>query len=159
MTTIIKYTKNGKTEDDISELKLEHGIAWSDSFKLGNEPVDTQHKRLFELVSNLVSSCINGTETEHLQDTLDFLVEYTIKHFHDEETLQIQVHYPEYERHKQLHEDFKVSVGELLQRFAQNTSPTELSSDVNKIVVKWLVSHILQEDKKIGRHIHKMEKG
>jgi len=143
----------------MSEIKIEHGIAWNENFKLGHDQVDAQHKRLFELVSNLVRSCIDGTNAERLQETLDFLVEYTIQHFHDEEALQIEVNYPEYERHRRLHDDFKITVGELLQRFAQNSSPAELSSNVNKIVVKWLVNHILREDKKIGRHIQSMKKG
>ena len=152
-TPIIKYTKDGEGKGSDSELSLEYGVAWNDNFKLGNEQVDAQHKRLFELVSDLVSSCISGTDTDHLQETLDFLVGYTVQHFHDEEALQIQFHYPEYERHKQLHEDFKVTVGELVQKFAQNASSAELSSNVNKIVVKWLVNHILKEDKRIGKHI------
>ena len=155
-TQIIKYAKDGKVANDKDELNLEHGIAWNDNFKLGNEQVDAQHKRLFELVSDLVSSCIDGTDTHRLQETLNFLVEYTVQHFHDEEALQIQFHYPEYERHRQLHEDFKVTVGELVQKFSQTASPTELSNNVNKIVVRWLVGHILQEDKKIGEHIRRV---
>lgn len=155
-TPIIKYEKGGETKSGKDELKLEYGVAWNDNLKLGNEQVDAQHKRLFELVNNLVSSCIEGTDTIHLQETLDFLVEYTVQHFHDEESLQLQCHYPEYERHKQLHEDFKVTVGELVQKFAQSASSAELSNNVNKIVVQWLVNHILKEDKKIGKHIQRV---
>ncbi|MDR2861669.1 MAG: hypothetical protein LBV07_03870 [Syntrophobacterales bacterium] len=73
--------------------------------------------------------------------------------FHDEEALQLQFHYPGYESHKQLHEDFKAAVGKMAEEFAQNASPEELSSNVNKVVVRWLVNHIIREDKKIGEHI------
>ena len=133
--------------------ETKYGVAWNDSYKFGNEQVDMQHKRLFELVSGLVSSCMDGTDTEKLRETLDFLVNYTVCHFNDEEALQIQHNYPEYARHKQLHEDFKATVGKLVQRFIQSASSKELSNDVNKIVVRWLVNHIQREDKKIGRHI------
>ena len=133
--------------------EVKYGIAWNDSYKLGNEQVDAQHKRLFELVSGLVSSCMDGSNTEKLNETLNFLVNYTVQHFNDEEALQIQYSYPEYIRHKQLHEDFKVTVGELVQRFMKSASSKELSSDVNKIVVRWLINHIQREDKKIGKHI------
>ena len=132
---------------------IKYGIAWSDKYKLGNAQVDSQHRRLFELVSELVTYCMDGTDTGKLKDTLDFLVYYTIRHFDDEEALQLQYNYPEYSRHKQLHEDFKVTVGELVQRFEQNGSSTELSNDVNKIIVRWLINHIQHEDMKIALHI------
>ena len=108
---------------------------------------------LFDLVNELVNACMDGSDTEKLQDTLRFLVDYTVRHFHFEEELQLQYHYPDYDRHKQLHDDFKQTVGELVEKFNQNGSSSELSSDVNRIVVRWLINHIQREDKKIGEHI------
>ena len=133
-----------------------YGIAWDDRLKLGNEQVDMQHKRLFGLLSELVGQCVEGSNTEKLKETLDFLVDYTVHHFYDEESLQVQYGFPEYKRHKQLHEDFKMVVGGLVQRFTESGSLEELSNDVNKIIVRWLVGHIQQEDKKIGEHIRRM---
>jgi len=132
---------------------IQHGIAWNESYALGNEQVDAQHKNLFELVSKLIGACIAGHETEKLQEILDFLVNYTVQHFTDEEALQLVFNYPEYVKHKKLHEDFKVTVGELVKNFLDNGSSIELSNNVNKIVVRWLVNHITYEDKKIGIYI------
>jgi hemerythrin len=61
--------------------------------------------------------------------------------------------YPEYNEHKQFHEDFKITVGELAEKFYKNGSSAELSSDVNKTVIRWLINHIQREDKKIGEHV------
>lgn len=132
---------------------VEEGIKWNDSYALGNEKVDSQHKQLFELLSGLVDSCKDGTELTKIQEALDFLVNYAVSHFNDEEALQIECGYPDYERHKKLHEDFKVTVTGLVKRFVLSGSSTELSSELNKIVVKWLISHIQGEDLKIGAHI------
>jgi len=133
--------------------EMKYGIAWSDSYKLGEENVDSQHRKLFELLSDLVAACMDGSELEKVKETLDFLVGYTVQHFNDEEALQVMCGYPDYERHKQLHEDFKVTVGGLVKEFNESGSSTELSHDLNIIVVKWLVNHIQGEDKKIGKHI------
>jgi len=133
-----------------------YGVAWSEKFKLGCEQVDVQHRRLFELVGNLVRACTEGYDTSILNETLDFLINYTVQHFEDEEALQLEVNYPDYENHKQIHEDFKVTVGELVHEFEENGSTMELSSNVNKIVVRWLVNHIQREDKKIGEHIRSL---
>lgn len=132
------------------------GVAWNDKYSLGNEQVDRQHKKLFELVSGLVIACNDGSDTEKLQETLEFLGNYTVQHFYFEEELQLQYNYPEYESHKQLHEDFIKVVVELKERFKENGSSSELSNDVNRIVVRWLVNHIQREDKKIGKHIQSL---
>jgi len=123
---------------------------------LGNPTVDEQHHRLFELVSEIIVACTEGRSTETLESTLSFLVEYTIKHFRDEEDLQIQFDYPEIGRHKQLHEDFKSEVGLLVQDFRQSGSSEALSNNVYKIVVRWLINHIQREDKKIVAHIRNL---
>ena len=129
------------------------GVAWNDSFSLGNEQVDLQHKNLFELVNGLINACLDGSDMERLQETLNFLVNYAVRHFHFEEELQQLYHYPDYGRHKKLHDDFKQTIGELVERYNQNGSSAELNSDVNKIVVRWLINHIQREDKKIGEHM------
>ena len=137
---------------------FQYGLAWSKDFELGNTQVDTQHRRLFELVSELVEACMLGCDSAQLKATLDFLVNYTVQHFRDEEALQVRVKYPGYENHKRLHEDFKVSVGDLVRKFNDGGSSEELSNNVNRVIVRWLINHIQQEDKKIGKHIDSMNK-
>ena len=138
------------------EEKATHGVAWSENYSLGNEQLDQQHKQLFDFVSNLVGACIDGSSTEKLIETLDFLVNYAIRHFSDEEELQVRYGYPGYENHKKLHDDFKATVMELVGRFQSSASPTELNNDINKIVVRWLINHIQREDRKIGDHIRRV---
>ena len=131
----------------------EEGIKWDDSYLLGNEKVDNQHRKLFEIVNSLMNSIDEDEETDKLLITLNFLVNYAVQHFDDEEALQIQCDFPEYKEHKQLHDNFKVTVTELVQRFTETNSPSQLSYDIRKILIKWLINHILCEDKKIGKHL------
>ena len=132
---------------------LEEGVAWDDGLITGNALVDMQHQRLFERVSDLVRACEDGNDIDKLGDTLAFLVNHTVRHFVDEEALQLEYAYPDYEHHKKEHDEFKISVGELSQRFKASGSSAELSGDVNKIIVRWLVNHIQNEDKKLSEYI------
>ena len=132
---------------------LRQGIAWDEDLLTGNALVDMQHQKLFERVSDLVQSCEDGSEIAKLQDTLEFLVNHTIRHFADEEALLIEHGFPCYEEHKAMHEEFKESVDSLVLRFKDSGSSAELSGDVNKTVVRWLVNHIKNEDKKISEYI------
>ena len=137
--------------------EIKQGIAWNDKFKIGYERVDAQHHRLFELASDLVCACMDGSDTAKLKSTIDFLFNYTVEHFYDEESIQVQWSYPGYKEHKQLHEDFKVVVTDIVQKYNENGSSQELSNNVNKIIIKWIINHIQNEDKKIGEYIKKMD--
>jgi len=134
-----------------------YGISWKNYYAIGDEKVDMQHRQIFELLSELVDSCMDGSAADKLHGTLDFLVNYAVQHFYDEESLQVQYNYPEYKTHKQLHDDFKVTIGDIVRRYDENGSSAKLSDDVNKIVVRWLINHIQREDKKIGEYIRKQQ--
>jgi len=128
-------------------------IEWSKDYELGNDFVDSQHKRLFELVSNIGKTCLKGGDINSLSETLDFLLQYTVQHFSDEESLQVKYGFPEYEYHKKLHEDFEAKVYEKVSEFKEKGSKKDLSDAINNFVIEWLVNHILKEDMKIGAYI------
>jgi len=71
--------------------------------------------------------------------------------------LQLAHSYPDYENHKQMHEKFRGTVGDLVQRFINSGSSNELQSDLYKILARWLVIHVGIEDKKIGEYIRSVE--
>ena len=135
---------------------LEYGIAWDENLLTGNALVDMQHKEIFERISDLVQACEEGSDIEKLEDTLTFLVNHAIRHFTDEEALQREYAYPDDKHHKKEHEEFKAKVADLAQRFKESGSSAELSRDLNKIVVRWLINHIQNEDKKMSEHIRRV---
>ena len=128
-------------------------ISWSEDYELGNDFVDSQHKRLFELVNNIGNYCNEGRDINTLSETLDFLLQYTVQHFSDEEALQLKYNFPEYEYHKKLHEEFEATVIEKVTEFKTKGSTRDLKNTVNDFVITWLVNHILKEDMKIGAYI------
>jgi len=128
-------------------------LKWDEYYSLGNEKIDTQHRGLFDAVNKLIASCESGLDTAELNETLLFIVNYTVQHFDDEEALQIECNYPDYERHKGLHDEFKAVVINLVHRFSMTGSSDELCKDVKKIMIKWIVKHIMNEDKKIGNYL------
>ncbi|MDR1893759.1 MAG: hemerythrin family protein [Spirochaetales bacterium] len=134
-----------------------YGIAWNEEYETGNEEIDAQHRQIFKLTSDLVDACSQGQSAAVLQEALDFLASYTVKHFADEEALQLKYHFPGYEEHKKLHEDFKKTVAALIQEHKEEGSSESLSRKVYSIIVHWLIRHIQGEDQKIAAHIRKVQ--
>ena len=134
------------------------GLVWDKKFELGNNTVDRQHKSLCEMINQLIRQCESGKAAETLRETLAFLMDYTVYHFDSEEKLQIESGYPGYEDHKKTHESFKATVSGLAQSFRKNGSSEELVREIRETVIKWLTSHMQEEDTKIGNHIRKKTK-
>ena len=128
-------------------------IAWKDSYRLGHEQVDMQHKEIFEIVYILNNACVDGSGKAKLQETLRFLETYTIQHFYYEEELQLRYSFPEYDNHKKMHGAFAKTVDEVKSIFSENGSSVELSRRLNESLLSWLIHHIQREDTKIGKHI------
>jgi hemerythrin-like metal-binding protein len=135
-----------------------YGIAWTTALETGNKEIDSQHKQIFRLTSSLAEACTRGQGAGVLGGALDFLVSYTIRHFADEEALQIQCRFPDFEAHKKAHEEFKKTIAALAERYKSSGSSEELLEDVNSVLVHWLVQHIQQEDFKIAAYIRQQSK-
>jgi len=132
------------------------GVVWDKELELGNDQVDRQHKSLFEIINNLIRQCERKQGHVAVREALGFLAEYTIRHFDCEEALQIETKYPEFEKHKQLHRELKLTVGKLMQRYEDSGTSDALLNDIRESVISWVVNHIQVEDKKIGIHIRNL---
>ena len=131
---------------------------WVNDLATGNEKIDSQHKHLISALNELLDSCACGQGRTKLVSTLEFLIGYVVKHFDDEEKLQLQYNYPGYVNHKNVHEAFKVDVGELARNLKADGPTVRLVGKVNSFLGDWLVKHIKQEDMKVADHIRNVEK-
>jgi hemerythrin-like metal-binding protein len=127
--------------------------SWDKSFETQNALIDEQHKKLFDALNAFLQISHEKKSRDEVKKSLDFLSEYTIKHFFDEEQLQKQYGYPDYQNHRELHEGFKKTVRELQHDFILNGVSDKLISDVEEKVGQWLIAHIKNQDVKIGAYI------
>ena len=113
-------------------------ITFDDNLITGNKTIDTQHKELIERIQNFVTACQNGDSKLKAIKMLDYLDEYTNFHFKEEEKLQENAGYPEYEKHHENHEEFKKTIQELQEYLQDYEGPTEQFSElVQKNVIDW----------------------
>lgn len=127
--------------------------SWDKSLETGNTIIDEQHKSIIDAINNLLEACSKGKGRSEVENTLKFLQDYVVKHFNDEEKLQIKSNYPDYKAHKEKHEAFKKTVNEIAQEYSTSGASIQLVAKVNSSVAGWLISHIKSEDKKVALHI------
>ena len=119
---------------------------WDSSLETGYEKIDNQHRQLVAAVNSLMEASKNGKGDKAVMETLEFLTAYTIKHFADEEQLQIDYEYPDYFNHKRIHYDFKETVGKLTEQVIRDGPTEKIIDSVSSIIGSWLLNHIRGDD-------------
>lgn len=124
---------------------------WNSSFELGITQIDTQHRRLVDLVNELASAITEGGRLPQVEALVGELRDYAAFHFADEERLMDTAPLSEGEklRHRGAHRGFVEKVDEISRR--SDLLRADVSEQVLEFLVTWLVSHILGTDRKIAR--------
>lgn len=125
-------------------------IEWTNDLSVGVNMVDEQHKIWFQKADQLFEAGKKGQAKEFVGQMLDFLDDYTKKHFQDEEKYMLSIKYPEYDRQKSLHTAFIGQLDNIKKEFNESGGNILVVLNANQMVVDWLVKHISNEDKKIG---------
>lgn len=124
-------------------------MEWHDSYCIGIEEIDNQHKELVAMVSRLQDTLVHGDINKEVANALRFLVDYTKRHFADEERIMQSLNHPELAHHKELHQKLINDVVLILLDLKKGKSIDPLA--LIDFLVKWLINHVRYEDKKIGK--------
>ena len=129
-------------------------ISWREELAIGNMRIDQQHQELLQRFDTLLAACRRGEGRAELTRLLDFLDEYVVKHFGDEEALQRENGFPEFQNHQLLHLGFTKRLVDLKRTIR---SEGEVQVDhvltTNKMLLDWLVNHIATRDREFGRYL------
>jgi len=132
---------------------MEDVIVWSDIYSLGIGEIDNQHKKFFEVARKFHTDVLNSEGEEAVEEALNFLKNYALKHFQSEEAFMNQYDYPRIEKHRQLHEEYIEKFDTLADEFNTSGSSQDLAEEVLAMTQNWLVDHILDEDSHYAKHV------
>jgi len=125
-------------------------IQWTEALATGVETIDEQHKELIVRINNLLEACQQGKGRLIMAGLLNFMADYAVRHFAEEEKYMIDNDYPGYEGHKAQHEKFISDFGLLKDKFDAQGAGINLVLVTNRAVVDWLINHINNTDKALG---------
>ncbi|MDD3269555.1 MAG: hemerythrin family protein [Syntrophomonadaceae bacterium] len=134
-------------------------MIWKDRYKLGVTLIDEQHQELFTRVSDFVevlrSSVPWEQRVEKVNETLNFMKDYVVTHFHDEEKYQKQIGYPEFAAHKKIHNDMVKYVAEVASQYERDGYNEQLMQQFAGKLLAWLINHVASEDQKVADFVRK----
>ena len=126
---------------------------WDSLLESGHELIDSQHKQLLDALKRLMESYHSEAGKDEVTRAVEFLLTYTAKHFNDEEALQIQYQYPDYLRHRQIHNEFKQVAIKLAERLKSDGASLSLLAEVHSSIGDWFINHIMGDDFRMAAFI------
>ena len=132
-------------------------IEWDESLSVGIGLINDQHKMLIEKLNDLATAVDEKKGSERINQTLDFLIDYTEFHFSTEEKHMTEQAYPGIDFHKEQHQEFKTTLNHLLDDFDEEGATVPLADSIQKFLIAWLVKHIRSVDVEFGKFLK--EKG
>ena len=121
-------------------------FTWKDSFAIGIEKIDQQHKLFLEYLNECHQQASRNSSAgidPHLHDKLK---EYATTHFRFEESLLQARGYPDLESHMKQHKYFESQIAELDAK--QSGERARTSESLFVFLRDWFLRHILEDDKK-----------
>ncbi|MHA6531990.1 bacteriohemerythrin [Paenibacillus sp. BAC0078] len=128
-------------------------INWKESYEIGVERIDCQHRQLLAKLNEFFEACTNQQGKEKIEETLKFLKEYTLEHFGNEEELMEEIDFPELAEHRKTHAEFVKTVLELEESIKAKGVSVLSTIKLNRTLTDWLLNHINKCDKLIGECI------
>lgn len=133
-------------------------MPWNPSLAIGVDAIDKQHRTWFEKADQLFEAGKNRKSAEYIGEMLNFLDDYTKKHFHDEEAYMLSINYPGYANQKAQHTAFLENLKKLQADYAHSGGNILVVLNANQLVVDWLIKHISTVDKHLGDYAKNMGK-
>lgn len=120
-------------------------LIWSDNWSVGSELLDSQHEAIVRIINTLIEHRHESVTSELVSDVLNELTQYASKHFRSEEELLESVSYPDIEKQKRQHREFRVKLVQFC------TATYEHVEGVPEVLLNWLTQwwyeHINEEDR------------
>jgi hemerythrin-like metal-binding protein len=124
---------------------------WKFDFKVGVDEIDHQHEMFIEHLSECIKYASGCQSPAIVRNLVANLKDYAAMHLAFEEELMKSSNYPEYDHHVSQHRYFESKVAEL-----EDLVSKGFHEKVGNVVVfmrEWLITHILEEDKKYAPHV------
>jgi len=145
--------KSYKIKITKAKRRIYMAIVWTPDLSVGVEHIDEQHKIWFEKANQLFEAGRARKAKDYIETMINFLDEYTKKHFKDEEAYMQEIGYPELEAQKIAHANFVKELAKLKNDYNESGGNILVIINANKMVVDWLSNHIKTMDKKIGDYV------
>jgi len=130
-------------------------IIWTDKFSIGDSKIDSEHKKLIEIINDLIALVELNKSHEEFAIILSKMTDYSLFHFKKEEDFMRRFAYPDLIKHHNYHRDYIYKVAMFNFELSSNNPPNP--SDIILFLEMWWKNHILTIDKDYEAYKNKIQ--
>ncbi len=135
----------------IMNIQAKVFFPWRDEYSVHIPEIDTQHRKLVDLINQLQEAMSDGRGRTVIEKVLEGLEAYTKSHFTSEEQLLARHGYPAISAHRSLHQSFVAKLHKF--RMDVHSGSISVTVPVMDFLRDWLTEHIIKEDKAYSAHV------
>jgi hemerythrin len=124
---------------------------WNESLSIGNKDVDDDHKKLIEIINNLIDLIELNLDRKEFARILSKMTDYSLTHFKREEAYMQKFCFPELSTHQKHHMKYIYKVSIYNDALLSHNPPDP--KEIVDFLKAWWENHILKEDS--GYEIYK----
>lgn len=134
---------------------MNHGdlrVLWKDSFSVGDDVIDAQHRGFFDEFNLVADALEAGLGREAVTRFYRRFVAGLSRHFRDEEDLMAAVRFPDIDLHRTEHQALMAAVTAIEDMLATAESVHDLHVVVKRLFCA-MVEHLVAEDMRYKSHV------
>ena len=125
-------------------------MEWQKTFEVGHNKIDMEHRVFFELVQSIAAAEAQEASRDKIRRLIAETTKYAEFHFLSEENIMIDVGYPNFEEHRELHKSLLRKMQKYVVSFESGDSNIH---DLVRFLVDWFVKHTTTEDLLLSKYI------
>ena len=120
-------------------------VEWTTGMSVGSDVLDGHHRMIIDCLNRLGPLIGKGGCDDEIRSVLSTLEEFVLVHFSEEEQQMRAAGYPDWRKHKEMHDRMYDVVFSLKSDIEHGRVPE--AAKLHDLLNNWLVSHILGEDR------------
>jgi hemerythrin len=127
-------------------------IKWDKKYEIGNVEIDSEHKIFVRIIQKIVRAAEMKKDHTYVERLIYELLKYADFHFYSEETVMMEMNYPDITNHQKEHEKLILKLREMVSvvEFKDYSRPM---NDLIKLLTDWFATHTITVDKKLADYI------
>lgn len=125
---------------------------WRHEYCINIQKIDDHHKQMLAKANKLCEAIDLKKESLVLDASINFLIDFVLYHFTEEENLLKEHYYNDYESHRNKHQQLIEDVLKIKQQL--NNDGVEMNMEMLDLFKDWIINHILTEDRKYGPYLN-----
>ncbi len=130
-------------------------IEWDNKYEVGNIEIDSEHKVFVRILQKIISA-VEKKNHKHIERLVNEIYKYADFHFHSEETVMIEIDYPDLSTHKKEHEKLLIELGNRISVSGDGEYIRPMTELIN-FLMDWFINHTVSVDKKLANYLRDNE--